>query len=302
MPSNPPSLEELENKARNIVEIVKDNPDGRLQLRKDFYRKYGHGEDGGAGFGSSELAFLEWEIHRDALNPLENKDKPGSPWWRKVNGLFIYYSTLAALIEEEHPGLKNAGNEVEHWREFISNPTSKIWYRAHNASIVRGYLESKNEAEKEDLPEQLFINMVLYRVLFAEAMVEGVTMGRLGEILANPKLPSVDLLVHIPDFYPSYYPLTQSGIAAILHKSRNLEEYLVEILDDSMIIPHLSELYKHASEWLGMPELTSLLKSDIPVYPNLTTSQGRVLVHRNLWEIIIHWIIHRLFKILKTKF
>jgi len=302
MSSSPTSLQKLETKAKAMVDAVKDDPAGRLELRKKFYSKYGRGLEGNYGFGNSEIAFMEWEISRGVLNPLFDKKRPGSPWWRKVNGLFIYFATLAALIEEENPKITDEPNEVRLWRHYIQKPAAKTWYKAHNASIVQGYLQSRREAEEETLPEKLFINMVLYRVLFAQAMVEGVPMGKLGAVLADPNLPSVNVLVHIPDFYPSHYPLTTGGIAAILHKSKNLEEYMVEVLDDSMIIPHLAELYENASNWLTIQELKAMLKGDIPIYPNLSIAQAQVLVQRTWWEIVMHWFIHHFFQMLKTKF
>ena len=70
--------EECAKQASILVNGVADDPQGRLRLREAFYAKYGFGE--GAGFGTSELAFLRWEIGRGALNPGD-----GSPWWRAVN-------------------------------------------------------------------------------------------------------------------------------------------------------------------------------------------------------------------------
>ena len=85
--------------------------DARLQIRKDFYRKFGkdtHIHDSilrrffrwlthREGLGISELEFLEWEIKRNALNPL-HENLPGSSWWRDVNLKFIISSQIAAEI------------------------------------------------------------------------------------------------------------------------------------------------------------------------------------------------------------
>jgi len=45
------------------------------------------------------------------------------------------------------------------------------WYRAHNASVVEGYLEHRDLAEAEGEAERFFMNVALARVLFAHALV-----------------------------------------------------------------------------------------------------------------------------------
>ena len=52
------------------------------------------------------------------------------------------------------------------WLEFVATPTPSHWYRAHNASIVAGYLEHEGLAEEESTPERFFMNVALARVLY----------------------------------------------------------------------------------------------------------------------------------------
>jgi hypothetical protein len=54
---------------------------------------------------------------------------------------------------------------VRLWLEFIATPTPSHWYRAHNASIVAGYLEREGLAEEESAPERFFMNVALARAL-----------------------------------------------------------------------------------------------------------------------------------------
>ena len=42
---------------------------------------------------------------------------------------------------------------VRLWLEFVATPTPSCWYRAHNASIVTGYLEHEGLAGEESAPE-----------------------------------------------------------------------------------------------------------------------------------------------------
>ena len=57
-------LETLAKQAFATVTAVSNDPWARYTLRERFYEKYGYGDDGGAGYGNSELAFLRWEIAR----------------------------------------------------------------------------------------------------------------------------------------------------------------------------------------------------------------------------------------------
>jgi hypothetical protein len=70
---------------------------------------------------------------------------------------------------------------VRLWLRFIDTPTPSCWYRAHNASIVAGYLEHESLAGKENAPERFFINVALVRVLYAHALVAAprLALGRL---------------------------------------------------------------------------------------------------------------------------
>jgi uncharacterized protein with NAD-binding domain and iron-sulfur cluster len=120
---------------------------------------------------------------------------------------------------------------------------------------VSGYLDQVDAAKRENRPEQIFMNVVLYRLLYAQAMAEGAPMGlaELGEILADPGLPAVDVLVHLPDFYPRHYPLTQEDIKHIMDEGHSLEEDAAKFLDDVLILPHLSKLYHPLIDVNGLP-------------------------------------------------
>jgi hypothetical protein len=229
-------------------------PDQRLDLRKAFYSRYGHAKGEGYGFGNSELAFLAWEIKRGVLNEMD-KSEQGSPWWRNVNTTFLIYSEWAGACFADDPDYESDHHCVNMWLEYLRYPTEQTWYRAHNASIITGYLDSLKPAQAEPLPERVFMNEVLYRLLFAQSLVE--SPDWIEELVADPRLPSVDLLVHLHDFYPIHYPLSKEDIKHILHQGYRLEEEAVRLLDEEIILPHLDRLYEEAAKWVGIPELTS---------------------------------------------
>ncbi|WP_062546175.1 hypothetical protein [Rufibacter tibetensis] len=264
-------LDSLEERARKLVDKVNDDPKARIGLREVFYRKYGCCRSHKFGFGNSEIAFLKWEA-RGLLNPMVGKS-PGSPWWREVNREFIYYSEWAALVHESKLDTVKALEvpvQVKYWLTFINTPTAKNWYRAHNSSIIASYHKHAGLAAQESYAEKVFINMVLYRVLFAQAMVESerFAFGKLGPFLANPRLPAVDFIVNDPFFYPTTYPLTKKEADIILGRVHRIGALEAKVLDKGLILPHLEELYTHAALINQTPELLSFIDQGKPVYPH----------------------------------
>jgi len=261
----------VEREARARVDKVADDPAGRVQLRREFYRKFGFADrieiPTEFGFGSSEIEFLRWEAERGVLNPVNGTPNAGSSWWRNVNSDFLYHAELGGLAHERGVPASEVPAAAQAWMEYIAQPSPKSWYRAHNSSIVTAYLARLPDALREQRPEQLFMNVVLYRLLYAQGLVEGIEMGRLGELLANPDLPSVDVLVHLPDFYPRDYPLTPADARHVMHRGHSAEELAAILLDDVCIIPHLTPLYCQAAVWAGCPGLTSYVIDGEPVYP-----------------------------------
>lgn len=270
--------------AAQRVAHVRDDPEGRYQLRVRFYEKYGFSTDGGAGYGTSELAFLRWEIDRGVLNPLDHATRPGSRWWREVNEDFLLAGEQAADVAEGLAPADGMTEPVQFWLRYFRQPSRQSWYRAHNGSIASGYLSRCSAAGEERTSEQVFLNMVLYRVLYAQALVEGEAPGvlyavirwlfghgallsKLESLIADPRGPSVDVLVHLPDFYPRHYPLSDDDIRHILDRAHGPEQEAVELLDRVLISPYLGRLYRLAAGWLSTPQLCDLVRDGRPCYP-----------------------------------
>ena len=261
------TLKEIEAEVWQYVETLRNSPPARLQSREAFYMKYGAG---GLldkfGYGDSEIAFINWE-ERGVLEP-PTAQPPGSAWWSEVNLWFIYQSELGAKANEVGLPTSELPTAAQFWVAFIQKPSSENWYRAHNSTIIDGYLKYPHLAEKENQPEQIFMNMVLYRLMFAQSLVEGdFILPRLFKILANPKGDSVDLITHFDAFYPSHYPMTQEEIGDILGSAHNLAEFDVKFLDDVIIEPELTHLYQKAAVWNQQPDLNKLLVDHKPAYP-----------------------------------
>jgi hypothetical protein len=280
------SPEALQAQARARVAAVADSPDGRLALREAFYERFGFPARDRlcprAGFGASELDFLRWEIRRGVLNPL-SAPAPGSAWWREVNANLLLHAELAALLSDA--GYSRADDAAtQQWLSYIQEPSAHTWYRAHNASIVSGYLDHREAAVQESPAERTFMNMVLYRLLYAQALVEGEAPGimehwvksKLGwvvraleRIIADPRSPSVDIIVHLPDFYPDTYPLHPLSLRQVIERGHLPGVLVEEVFDRGIIAPELHDLYSIASHWLSQPDLIRLVNLNRPIYPNL---------------------------------
>lgn len=255
------------------VAAVRDDPEGRFATRQRFYHQFGFGHPGHAGYGESELAFLRWEIARGVLNP-PSTPKPGSRWWAAVNECLLLDGEIAVRAWDRGVIDGPIGRGAKAWIRYLHDPSPRTWYIAHNTSIVCGYMAHMGHARDESQPEQQFMNMVLYRLLYAHAMVQGahIAWGRLGTFLANPKLPAVNTLVELPDFYPRHYPLTPEDIRHIIHRGHSFAGLAAHVLDEVCCIPHLDELYRSAAGWLGTPELEELHIGCVPCYPIALTA------------------------------
>jgi hypothetical protein len=254
-------LTALARQAFQNVTAASDDPEARYALRERFYDKYGYG-----GYGNSELAFMRWEIDRGVLAPVGGP-RPGSGWWRAVNASLLYDAELAALIYESGEPIAAPINS-RRWLDYIMAPGEQSWYLAHNGSVAAAYLAQVAAARAEMDGEQRFMNIVLYRVLYAEAMVAGATfLGKLGELIAHPILPAVNLIVDVRDFYPRHYPLTRQDVRDMLGRGDGILDLCVRIFDDGIIKHEAASVYHHAALSLGIPELTALVRDGRPVYP-----------------------------------
>jgi hypothetical protein len=154
---------------------------------------------------------------------------------------------------------------IELWMAFITKPTARSWYRAHNASIIAAYLEHRDLAGLESRSERFFLNVVLARALYAHALVAAprLALGRLAPLgfLGDPRLGMAGAFLSLGRVLPDRYPL-----------ARELEEYLeVEhglgrLLDYGVITPRLQRLYDWSALDLGQPRLDEFIRDGSPTY------------------------------------
>src|SRR6476661_8009556 len=178
-------------RAEAQVAAVRGDPAARLALMAQVF----HGPTGRAPrhlpFRRAALSFMRWQARRGVLNPLD-ASPPGSAWWRAVNERLLRDGCETVALLGGLAG-EPSSQAVRPWLEFGARPTRRNWYRAHNASIVAGYLEHQHLADAEGAPERFFMNVALARVLYAHALAAAprLALGQLaplGRLLGDPRL------------------------------------------------------------------------------------------------------------------
>lgn len=210
------------------------------------------------------MSFMRWQLARGVLRPVDG-DPPGSRWWRAVNDRLLL-DGCEAIARSTGLGGEPSSPSIALWMRFITAPTGRNWYRAHNASIVSAYLENRELAELESTPERFFLNVALLRVLYAHALVAApsLALGRfavLGRILGDPRLGMAGAFLSLGRVLPDRYPLRND-----LEVYLRIEHSLGRILDYGVIGPRLQTLYEWSARELDLPGLRELVRDGNPIY------------------------------------
>jgi hypothetical protein len=250
--------------AAAMVAEVRDEPQRRLDLAARLYDRR-PGRAGLRSYRRAEVAFMRWQISRGVLvSP--NAARPGSPWWRAVNEDLIRDTWEADLLLRGRSGSPTRPSVVQ-WIEFLRGPSAGTWYRAHNASIVAGYLDHRDLAHNELPVERFFMDVALIRVLYAHCLVADpqLALGRLapiGRLLGDPRLRMADLFLSLHRTLPDRYPLEGFSIQQILE----LENRLGRLLDYAVIVPRVRSLYAFSAAALDEPRLLDLFRDGVSTY------------------------------------
>jgi hypothetical protein len=207
---------------------------------------------------------MRWQAQRGLLNPLDASPS-GSVWWRAMNERLLRDGCEAVALVGGRSG-EPSSPAVRLWLEFIATPTPPHWYRAHNASIVAGYLEHEALADEENAPERFFMNVALARVLFAHALVAAprLALGRLAglaHLLGDPRLGMTGAFLSLRRVIPNHYRLARDVEWYIADEQR-----LGRLLDYAVIAPRLQRLYEWSAEELGELRLRGLVRNGSPIY------------------------------------
>lgn len=250
--------------AAEQVASVRENPMARWALLRSLYEAPPGWDDRHLPYRRAALAFMRWELRRGVLNPADAA-APGSPWWRAVNDRLLRDSA-EARAHVLGLGGPISSSSVTDSVTFIRQPSVRTWYRAHNAIVVRAYLDNRELAEGESRVERFFINLVLVRVLFAHALVAAPRLALgwlapLGPRLGDPRLAVTGIFLQLSRVLPDRYPLRE-----------DLEWYVGRangfgrLLDLGVIAPRLDALYSWSASELSIPELAPLIRGGVPAY------------------------------------
>jgi hypothetical protein len=246
------------------IEAVQDSPEARYRLAEAFYHGKGAPRERGP-YGRGELSFLRWQIERGVLDP-PTANGGGSPWWRAVSDTLLRHKIEADLLFDAPSG-GTSSRSVELWLEFMGAPSAATWYRAHNASVVAGYLGHEALAVGELLVERFMINAALIRVMYAHALVAAPRLALgvfapLGRFLGDPRRRSIGLFVDLHNQFPDPYPPHGWSMEDLLAAHGRL----AQVIDYGLIPSELTELYGFAAAALGEPRITTLLSDGTPCY------------------------------------
>lgn len=235
-----------------------------MELCLGIYAASGTGSTRRLPFHRAALSFMRWQVGRGVLDPLD-APVPGSAWWRAVNERLLRDGCEAVASRRGLPGAPSSPT-IGYWLDFVSRPTASRWYRAHNASIVAGYLEHVELAERETAAERFFMNVALMRVLYAHALVAAsrLSLGRfapLGPPLGDPRLGMAGAFLSLSHILPARYPTTDAVRTYV-----NAENNVGRLLDYGIILPRLQSLYDWSAKELEQPALSLLVQAGAPSY------------------------------------
>jgi hypothetical protein len=250
--------------ARAEVERVRDDPMARLALLRRLYDVPPDGDRGYLPYRRAATAFLGWQLRRQLLNP-PSDPQPGSPWWRALNEGLLLDTAEARAFAFGYAGDPSGPGVTAHL-DFIRSPSARNWYRAHNVSIVNGYLANQDLAVAEGRVERFFLNVVLVRVLYAHALVAAprLALGRLAplaRLLGDPRVGMTGIFLSLSRILPDRYPLGDNVDVYIA-----AEHGFGHLLDVGVIVPRLQHLYHWSAGELRIPGLHDLLHGDVPAY------------------------------------
>jgi hypothetical protein len=250
--------------ARSVVEPVRDDPTARLALLRRLYEVPRGVDRGYLPYRRAASAFMGWQLRRGLLNS-QCDPRPGSPWWRALNEGLLRDTAEARAFAFGYAG-EPSGPGVTAHLDFIRRPTARNWYRAHNVSIVSGYLANEDLAVDERRVERFFINVVLLRVLFAHALVAAPRLALgwlapLGRPAGDPRVGMTGIFLSLSRVLPDRYPLGDDVDTYVA-----MEHGFGHMLDIGVIQPRLSRIYDWSAEELALPRLRALLDGETPTY------------------------------------
>jgi hypothetical protein len=253
------------DRAESTVAAARGDVGRRLGVAAAFY-DHRPGRPSIRGYRRAELAFMRWQASRGVFASLDSA-RPGSRWWQAVNEGLLRDAWEARHLTDAATGSPSRP-AVARWAAFLEAPSPKSWYRAHNASVIAGYIQHRHLAEAELPVERFFMDVALGRVLFVHALVSHprLALGRwlwpLARRLGDPRWLGANLYLSMRNVLPDRYPLTGITIEEIL----GAENPIGRLIDYGVLLPRAQELYEFAAEDLNEPAVLDFISHGSLVY------------------------------------
>ena len=253
------------DQAESTIAAIRGDVGRRLNVAAAFYDPL-PGRPPIQGYRRAELAFMRWQAGRGVFASLDSA-QPGSAWWQAVNEALLRDAWEARHLLHEAAGSPSRP-AVTRWVEFLENPSPRSWYRAHNASVVAGYIQHRQLADAEVAVERFFMDVALGRVLFVQALVSDprLALGRwlwpLGRRLGDPRWLGANLYLSMRNVLPDRYPLTGVTIDEVLAA----ENTIGRLIDYGVLLPRAQALYEFVAEDLNEPALLEFISHGNLVY------------------------------------
>jgi hypothetical protein len=278
--------------AEEQIAAVRDDPAARIALLERSYHLPFGSPSRHLPYRRAPMSFVRWLLRRGVLeSPIS--ERPGSPWWRAVNERLLRDGCEAVALSGDLAGPASS-RTVDHWRSFVDYPTTRAWYRAHNASVVAAYLEHRDLAEAENASERFFMNVVLCRVLFAHALVAAprISLGwlrPLAPFLGDPRLGMTGIFLQLSRVLPDQYPLPHD-VNWYLSDKLSFGQFL----DFGVIFPRLQQLCEWSAYELGAPGLLDCIQEGAMTY-------AWSFEERDAWKPPKSWTIRLAHRALPTE-
>jgi hypothetical protein len=254
----PPTPTAAEYAAEQVASVSED-PAARLALLRSLYEAPPGRPERHLPYRRAAQAFMGWELRRGLLNPVCG-EAPGSLWWRAVNDRLLR-DTAEARARVLGLGGPMSSSSVADSVAFVRQPSVRTWYRAHNAIIVKAYLDNRELAKAESRVERFFINLVLMRALVAAPRLALSWLSPLAPALGDPRVAITGIFLSLSRVLPDRYPLQED-----LQWYVDAEHGFGHLLDLGVIQPRLDALYSWSAVELSIAELGALIRDGVPAY------------------------------------
>ena len=200
------------DEAARMVAEVRDDPAGRIRLAADTYA-VGRGNRRYRPYRRAVVAFMRWRKARGVLNPLDDGVPAARGGARSTRTCCATPSRRSCWSARRWAPVTAERRALG---QLLQGSVGAVVVRGAQRELVAGYLAHAGLAALEAPAERFFMNVVLVRVLYAQALVvDGdLALGRLSflaRLIGHPRSRGPQALLSMKDVLPGRYPIEAPG-------------------------------------------------------------------------------------------